>query len=315
MNKETDCYVYAYLDPSKPGVYGYEGWEFPFEPFYVGKGKNGRILSCLNGDSFNVHLNNRIRSVKRKGFNPIPVHLCCGMTDEEALKEEKRIIVLIGRRDQKKGSLVNHNEGGGGNGNPSKMVRRKISNSLKSYFEVNGYHETTRRVNQILTRKRWDSGEFDYIAKMWKGEGNPWYGKDTSGSKNQHALYCYIACNSEGELFFIPRGNGNLFARKHGISEWVLRNSAKIFSETGELRKAQRTGKWPYVMRTTGWCAVRVNDWIDPDVKDLDNQQLSELWERIKSHGLKVQRLSRKGVGHKRMVVEMGNGLEARSVI
>ena len=35
-------YVYAYLDPRKPGKYSYKGLNvsFLYEPFYIGKGKN-----------------------------------------------------------------------------------------------------------------------------------------------------------------------------------------------------------------------------------------------------------------------------------
>jgi len=37
-------YVYALLDPRKPGRYVYETWEFDHEPFYVGKGSGNRII-------------------------------------------------------------------------------------------------------------------------------------------------------------------------------------------------------------------------------------------------------------------------------
>jgi hypothetical protein len=30
------CYVYAYLDPRKPGIFKYEEYEFGYEPFYIG---------------------------------------------------------------------------------------------------------------------------------------------------------------------------------------------------------------------------------------------------------------------------------------
>jgi hypothetical protein len=38
-------YVYALLDPRKPGSYIYDSYHFEFEPFYVGMGINDRIDS------------------------------------------------------------------------------------------------------------------------------------------------------------------------------------------------------------------------------------------------------------------------------
>ena len=45
--EENIFYVYVYLDPRKPGNYVYGEYSFDYEPFYVGKGSNGRCTIHL----------------------------------------------------------------------------------------------------------------------------------------------------------------------------------------------------------------------------------------------------------------------------
>lgn len=150
---ENNSYVYAYLDPRKPGKYCYEECIFDYEPFYVGCGKNNRLLSHLKeakGKGHN-HKLNKIRKLTTMNLEPIIITIQTGMTDADAKNLEKRLISLIGRHDLKKGPLTNLTDGGDG---------------------VMGYTISEK------TKKRWSTNR--------KGKGNPMYGKNhTSESRKQ----------------------------------------------------------------------------------------------------------------------------------
>lgn len=113
---ENNSYVYAYLDPRKPGKYCYEEYIFDYEPFYVGCGKNNRLLSHLKeakGKDHN-HKLNKIRKLTTMNLEPIIITIQTGMTDADAKNLEKRLISLIGRHDLKQGPLTNLTNGGDG---------------------------------------------------------------------------------------------------------------------------------------------------------------------------------------------------------
>lgn len=46
-------YVYALLDPRKPGEYKYDDIEFEYEPFYIGKGQGNRRIQHFTPHSLN----------------------------------------------------------------------------------------------------------------------------------------------------------------------------------------------------------------------------------------------------------------------
>ena len=133
-------YVYAYLDPRKPGKYAYEKISFLYEPFYIGKGKNNRYLAHLTEGTtkkgFNPHKTRKIRKIIKHNMVPIITKLYQNISEEEAHKIEIEIISMIGRNDKRKGPLTNMTDGGDGvNKIISEKQKLKISIALKKYYD------------------------------------------------------------------------------------------------------------------------------------------------------------------------------------
>ena len=133
-------YVYIYLDPRKPGHYEYEDLCFLYEPFYVGKGKNGRYLEhigieYLKSDTLKTRKIKKIlEKYKIDDFINYIVKIKHFDDESECFEYEKMCINNIGRMIKKEGPLVNILEGGEGGGGEnssgyiyvSKEVRIKI---------------------------------------------------------------------------------------------------------------------------------------------------------------------------------------------
>ena len=64
-------YVYAYLDPRKPGKFVYGNFIFDFEPFYVGKGKDNRITEGLVSKRENKFKIAKINKIKKSNLDVI----------------------------------------------------------------------------------------------------------------------------------------------------------------------------------------------------------------------------------------------------
>lgn len=121
-------YVYEIIDP------------FTNLPFYVGKGTLNRCYDHLKNLDSKSHKNNKIRKILDSGNQVIIRKVFWTDNEQEAFTEEKRLILLYGRKNIKTGMLTNLTNGGEG---------------------VSGW---------IMSNKQRMK-----ISKRVSGEGNPWF--------------------------------------------------------------------------------------------------------------------------------------------
>jgi hypothetical protein len=200
MKLNNNFYVYIYLDPRKSGKYVYGQYQFDNEPFYVGKGNDGRykihLTEAYNYKDKNTdrrknnQKSNIIRKIKHElNQNPIIVKYKENLTEREAFDLEIDMINIIGRTDLKTGPLTNKTAGGDG---------------------TSGYKYTKKDCLKIkLTHARCD-GKHNSRAKKWK---------IISPKNKKYLLY----------------GNLKSFCKNYNLSWGVLfRNKNKIVRYTKE---------------------------------------------------------------------------------
>lgn len=152
-----EFYVYLYLDPRKMGEYRYgdDVYSFEWEPFYVGKGKDGRKTDHLNEAKRNYTEGNQlklnvIRKIWKEGLEPIIIVYKDNLTEDEAIYQfEIPMIAAIGRRDKKLGPLTNLTDGGEGvSGYVYTEERKRIQSiNLKKFYENPANKEKQRQRN------------------------------------------------------------------------------------------------------------------------------------------------------------------------
>lgn len=142
---KNQYYTYIYLDPRKPGKFKYGEYKFDYEPFYVGKGRDDRYIKHLaeayNHKDQNPYKCRIIRKIKKLlNIDPIILKHKEDLTDKQSLKEETKMIKIIGRHDLKKGPLSNLTDGGeGSSGIVCKPETRK-KRSLKMSGNLNPFY-------------------------------------------------------------------------------------------------------------------------------------------------------------------------------
>lgn len=207
-------YVYAILDPRKPGIFQYKDTILTYEPFYVGKGSGNRISHhlCKSRLRVNTPKIQKIKKLLSLGMVPILVFLKKEMPELDAFETEKYFIKTIGRKDLGYGPLTNTNDGGFGSSGhvPSSETKLKISKSL---------------IGKNVGRKLSD----EWKAKISKNNARYWLGKKYSPerikkmseiSKKQDFSWKYVTykiISPDGKEFVVSNGLNN-FCIKHGLS-------------------------------------------------------------------------------------------------
>lgn len=165
-------YVYVYLDPRKPGDYNYGEYHFDYEPFYVGKGSNGRAYVHLSRKiNMNKAFINKIKKIQRIcGIDPIIIKYKENLLEQDAYDLENKIEEMVGRSDLNLGPLCNLQKAGTGGSfgrivlDETKIKMRKIMLGESNTFR--GKHHTDE-TKKTLSEK---------LKGKLTGEKHPMYG-------------------------------------------------------------------------------------------------------------------------------------------
>lgn len=184
---ENEFYVYVYLDPRKGGNFKYNEFEFKYEPFYVGKGKEYRYKRHLAESQLNdkSHKSNLIKKLIRLGDYPDILILKNHLSENEALELEKYLIRIIGRYDEKTGPLTNKTEGGDGISGYkwTEEQKGKIKGKIPPNKGLEMSNEQKIKIGLANRGKTWGHDkerviEFSkFKSEQYSGDGNPFYGK------------------------------------------------------------------------------------------------------------------------------------------
>lgn len=275
-------YIYALLDPTKPGVYEYEGVaRFKHEPFYIGKGKGLRAESHIK-EAINTkrktHKLNRIRKILKSGINPIIIR-SRPMKEREATALEVKVIASIGRRSTRRGPLTNGTDGGDGvTGHVhKKSTRRKMSlkqkelatpaTNKKRYANLKAYWddpvkaaEGRRLYSESVNTPESKSKKSKSMKEMWKS-----WGPDKIRSREEKRLKSFsTTIKNNGELIADQKRNTRKSKGKGWEAEVQKRRLAALNNRsdsekalTSQLRskaskryqEEQRNKKYPEKIR------------------------------------------------------------------
>lgn len=179
MKTQNKFYVYAYLDPRKPGNYQYGSLKLQYEPFYIGKGSRDRCTIHLHDyylkKNFNAFLNNKIRKIRREtSFDPIIIKLYDNVDEDAAFKKEVLLIGQIGRKIHN-GPLTNIYDGGEGS-SKSEETKQKISATKKAQYAQRGkeshpmygkrHTEATKEKMRNRPKYKWTDEQKDKLSEI-----------------------------------------------------------------------------------------------------------------------------------------------------
>lgn len=202
--ERNDFYVYAILDPRKPGKYRYGKYKFDHEPIYIGKGRGSRIKHHLqpHGLKAKTHKARKLNSIINSGKKPILVKVREDLTERKAFRAEAKAIASIGRG--KNGPLTNLTDGGEGSSGAVKSLksRKKNAESCKRYRQGAAPEDLNRWFSNIAKghAARTPEQRAEYALRQSEIQTNldPVVDKRRR-RKLRKALLAYRACQTDAE--------------------------------------------------------------------------------------------------------------------
>ena len=156
-NPDTPFYVYCLCFPNG-------------QPFYIGKGKNYRILDHFKSDFANTMKTQVICDILESGSYPI-MHIIRGnLLEEDALLLEKEYIRMYGRVSfQSDGVLTNIHPGGsfGINSNEVCSLAGKIGGNITKENRLGIFSSNWDRSKQ--SKENWQNGSMEHILFKERG--------------------------------------------------------------------------------------------------------------------------------------------------
>jgi hypothetical protein len=147
-------------------------------PYYIGKGKAGRI-------------NNKLHAIHLPPEEGRRIFLKKNLTDEQARKHEIYMIAVLGRKDLGTGILRNMTDGG--EGCAGRVVTDETKKKLSDSHKGRKKSSTHRKALSEAAKKRKASKETrEKMSKVLMGKNNPSFGKKwwNNGVENKLCKEC-----------------------------------------------------------------------------------------------------------------------------
>lgn len=207
--RENRFYVYALLDPRKPGKYEYKDICFLYEPFYIGKGTKYRIRAHYYKRNLipNTPKNQKIKKLFSLSLKPIEQKVYKKLSNKQSLTIEENLIKEIGRKDIKEGILTNTTDGGEGWKNVSLETRKKLS---ISHTGLKRNKETRKRMSEARKGMKFSKNHKKNLSIARR--------KRITTDKTKQKISKALKGKINIKKFKLTDSNGNIYITKNGLT-------------------------------------------------------------------------------------------------
>ena len=233
-------YVYALLDPRKPGGFQYEKYKFSHEPFYIGKGQGTRMYQHTSKSELNRNRNpfknRKILKILKLGLKPIKIKIEDNITENNALNFEKYIIEHIGRYASG-GPLTNLDVGGG----VCPVMTEEIRQKIKWPTFSNATSRSSPGTSATSLRKA-SCDARQLLQNLQQLPPRTKISKALKGKRVHNSCNCYMATDPNGNEIIINNGL-EYFCKKYNL---VLSCVRRVLNKTRNHHK-----NWKFVKTNT----------------------------------------------------------------